>query len=194
MLELGCGAGFYTRALLARGAAHVWAVDLAVEMLRALPRDHVTPVLGDAANVTLGRTFALILAAGIFEFVAPPRVLANAAAHAAPGARLVVLLGADACGTCLADLSCRSRRRRAPLCPERVRRGRADKWLEDRGVARMRAVRHRRALLPASGMKRVLFLVNGLGLGNATRCHAIMQKLGEAGVGCEVATSGSGLW
>ena len=58
----------------------------------------------------------------------------------------------------------------------------------------MRAVRHRRALLPASGMKRVLFLVNGLGLGNATRCHAIMQKLGEAGVGCEVATSGNGLW
>jgi UDP:flavonoid glycosyltransferase YjiC (YdhE family) len=43
-------------------------------------------------------------------------------------------------------------------------------------------------------MKRVLFLVNGLGLGNATRCHAIMQKLGEAGVGCSVATSGNGLW
>jgi UDP:flavonoid glycosyltransferase YjiC (YdhE family) len=43
-------------------------------------------------------------------------------------------------------------------------------------------------------MKRVLFLVNGLGLGNATRCHAIMQKLAEAGVGCSVATSGNGLW
>jgi UDP:flavonoid glycosyltransferase YjiC (YdhE family) len=43
-------------------------------------------------------------------------------------------------------------------------------------------------------VKRVLFLVNGLGLGNATRCHAIMQKLGEAGVGCSVATSGNGLW
>ena len=43
-------------------------------------------------------------------------------------------------------------------------------------------------------MKRVLFLVNGLGLGNATRCHAIMRKLGEAGVGCSVATSGNGLW
>jgi SAM-dependent methyltransferase len=94
VLELGCGAGFYTRALLARGAAHVWAVDRAVEMLRALPRDRVTPVLGDAANVALGSTFALILAAGIFEFVAPPRVLANAAAHAAPGARLVVLYSA----------------------------------------------------------------------------------------------------
>jgi UDP:flavonoid glycosyltransferase YjiC (YdhE family) len=43
-------------------------------------------------------------------------------------------------------------------------------------------------------MTRVLFLVNGLGLGNATRCHAIMQKLGEAGVDCSVATSGNGLW
>jgi hypothetical protein len=43
-------------------------------------------------------------------------------------------------------------------------------------------------------MKHVLFLVNGLGLGNATRCHAIMQKLVEAGVRCSVATSGNGLW
>ena len=43
-------------------------------------------------------------------------------------------------------------------------------------------------------MKRVLFLVNGLGLGNSTRCHAIMQKLAERGVSSSVATSGNGLW
>ena len=60
-------------------------------MLRALPRDGVTLVLGEAATVAMDRTFVLIVAAGIFEFVAPARVLANAAAHAAPGARLVVL-------------------------------------------------------------------------------------------------------
>jgi SAM-dependent methyltransferase len=94
VLELGCGAGFYTRGVLARGAGHVWAVDRAAEMLRALPSDRVTPVLDDAATVRLDRTFALILAAGIFEFVAPARVLANAAAHAAPGTRLVVLYSA----------------------------------------------------------------------------------------------------
>jgi SAM-dependent methyltransferase len=94
VLELGCGAGFYTRALLARGASHVWAVDRAAEMLRALPRDGVTPVLGEAGTVALDRTFVLIVAAGIFEFAAPARVLANAAAHAAPGARLVVLYSA----------------------------------------------------------------------------------------------------
>jgi SAM-dependent methyltransferase len=94
VLELGCGAGFYTRALLARGALHVWAVDRAAEMLRALPRAGVTPVLGDAETLTLGRTFVLIVAAGIFEFAAPARVLANAAAHAAPGGGLVVLYSA----------------------------------------------------------------------------------------------------
>ena len=94
VLELGCGAGFYTRALLARRAAHIWAVDRAAEMLRSLPRPHVTPVLGDAATVALNRTFALIVAAGIFEFAEPARVLVNAAAHAAPDGRLVVLYSA----------------------------------------------------------------------------------------------------
>jgi SAM-dependent methyltransferase len=94
VLEFGCGAGFYTRALLARGAVQVWAVDRAAEMLRVLPRDGATPVLGDAATVALGRTFNLIVAAGIFEFVAPAPVLANAAAHARPGAHMVVLYSA----------------------------------------------------------------------------------------------------
>lgn len=91
VLELGCGAGFYTRALLAQGADHVWAVDRAAEMLRQLPQHDITPVLGDAADVSLGRTFDLIVAAGVFEFVAPTPVLANAAAHASADARLVVL-------------------------------------------------------------------------------------------------------
>lgn len=41
---------------------------------------------------------------------------------------------------------------------------------------------------------RVLLLVNGLGLGNATRCHAIAQELAEGGDEVVVATSGNGLW
>jgi hypothetical protein len=63
-------------------------------MLQALPGARVTPVLGDAATVHLGLTFSLIVAAGMFEFVDPRPVLVNAAAHAAPGARLVVLYSA----------------------------------------------------------------------------------------------------
>ncbi len=42
--------------------------------------------------------------------------------------------------------------------------------------------------------RRILFLVNGLGLGNSTRCHAIMQELIERGAEIEVVTSDNGEW
>jgi UDP:flavonoid glycosyltransferase YjiC (YdhE family) len=41
---------------------------------------------------------------------------------------------------------------------------------------------------------RILFLVNGLGLGNSTRCHAVMQRLLEGGAEIQIVTSGNGLW
>ncbi len=41
---------------------------------------------------------------------------------------------------------------------------------------------------------RILFLVNGLGLGNSTRCHAVIQRLLAQGAEIQVVTSGNGLW
>lgn len=41
---------------------------------------------------------------------------------------------------------------------------------------------------------KILFLINGLGLGNSTRCHAVIQRLHAKGAEVEVATSGNGLW
>lgn len=41
---------------------------------------------------------------------------------------------------------------------------------------------------------RVLLLVNGLGLGNSTRCHAIVQRLRERGAEVQIVTSGNGQW
>jgi UDP:flavonoid glycosyltransferase YjiC (YdhE family) len=38
-----------------------------------------------------------------------------------------------------------------------------------------------------------LFIVNGLGMGNSTRCHAVMEHLAEAGIELHVLTSGNGL-
>jgi UDP:flavonoid glycosyltransferase YjiC (YdhE family) len=38
-----------------------------------------------------------------------------------------------------------------------------------------------------------LFLINGLGLGNSTRCHAVIEYLVDAGCQVHVMTSGSGL-
>lgn len=43
-------------------------------------------------------------------------------------------------------------------------------------------------------MPRALFMVNGLGLGNSTRCYAIIQELTRRGVSVEVVTSGNGTW
>jgi len=92
VLELGSGAGYYTRVLLDLGARHVWAVDISQAMLDGLPQDRVTPVLGDAAAVDVGRRFATLVSAGMLEFVPEPAAaLANAARHAEAGARLVIL-------------------------------------------------------------------------------------------------------
>ncbi len=41
---------------------------------------------------------------------------------------------------------------------------------------------------------RALFLVNGLGLGNSTRCHSIIQRLRERGAEIAIITSGNGRW
>src|SRR5690606_20736075 len=40
--------------------------------------------------------------------------------------------------------------------------------------------------------KKVLFVVAGIGLGNSTRCQAVMEHLLNKGVECEIATYGKG--
>lgn len=96
VLELGCGAGFYTRQLLAHGARHVWAVDFSAPMLAELPKEHVTAIHGDAALVDPHRTFDLIASAGMLEFVPDAlAVLRNAARLANPGGTLALLYPTD---------------------------------------------------------------------------------------------------
>lgn len=41
-------------------------------------------------------------------------------------------------------------------------------------------------------MKKALFLINGVGLGNSTRCHGVISALREKGFSVHVATSGNG--
>jgi SAM-dependent methyltransferase len=92
ILELGAGAGYYTRELIGRGVRHVWAVDLSEAMLASLPAGPITPVLGNAATVRLDRSFPVIFSAGMIEFVPDAAcVLANAADHADAGARFIIL-------------------------------------------------------------------------------------------------------
>jgi uncharacterized protein (TIGR00661 family) len=42
-------------------------------------------------------------------------------------------------------------------------------------------------------MKNILFIVNGLGMGNSTRCHSIIERLRHNGFNLDVITSGNGI-
>ena len=93
VLELGCGAGFYTRLLLEAGASWVTAVDQSPAMVAHLPKDNVIGIAGDAASVVAAAPVDLILSAGMLEFVPDPvAILSNAKRSAKPGTRLILLV------------------------------------------------------------------------------------------------------
>lgn len=210
VLELGCGAGFYTRRLLASGARGVVAVDLSAAMLEQLPKQYVRPIQADAAQVDPGRKFGLMLSAGMLEFVErPAAALANAARHAEDGARLALLFP-------LNNMLGRAYRRFhrshgmeiALFDRERIEKlATGAGWRLTRyvpaGPFSAAALLERTHKVPAGTAStvtgaarpvRVLMLVNGLGLGNSTRCHAIIQRMREQGAEICVITSGNGKW
>lgn len=99
VLDLGAGAGFYTRRLLQGGARDAVVVDLSPAMVAQVPRDRTLAIVADAASVSLRRKFDVVLVAGLLEFVDDPSaVLGNAAALAAPGAVLAALVPLDGPG------------------------------------------------------------------------------------------------
>jgi len=99
ILDLGAGAGFYTRLFLARGAREVTAVDSSPGMVEMLCAPGIIPILSDAATVSLESRFKRIVCAGLLEFVQEPEaVLANARRLASDHAWLVVLVPGSGLG------------------------------------------------------------------------------------------------
>jgi malonyl-CoA O-methyltransferase len=93
VLDLGSGAGYYTRLVLERGARDAVAVDLSPAMVAQVDHQRTLRVVADAASVSLTRRFDLILTAGVLEFARDPAaVLRNAAGLARPGAVLAALI------------------------------------------------------------------------------------------------------
>ena len=90
VLELGCGAGRITRALLAAGH-RVVAVDQSPAMLARVPAG-AERILADATTVDLGRRFdGVVLGSYLVNHPAlGRRFLATAAGHLAPGGTVVV--------------------------------------------------------------------------------------------------------
>lgn len=92
-LDLGCGAGYYTRALLAAGAAQVLAVDASPAMIAQLPTEKVLGRVADACSVQLDEPFSAAVCAGMLEFVADAgAALAHFRGQALADARLVLLV------------------------------------------------------------------------------------------------------
>ena len=96
VLELGCGAGFYTRLLIESGARHITAVDFSQKMIDQLPKNQITAICGDAMDVKFNRQFNKIVSAGLLEFVPfPNHVLSNARKLATDDGLMVCLIPPD---------------------------------------------------------------------------------------------------
>ena len=97
VLELGCGAGFYTENFLSSVAKSIVAVDNSPTMLNNVSgSDGVETVCSPIESLNLKRTFDLIFSAGLLEFLENPRSLfAIASRHAKETSRLFLLAPRD---------------------------------------------------------------------------------------------------
>ena len=101
VLDLACGEGFHTRFIRRNGAAEAVGVDLsqgmvdlAMEEERRAPLG-ITYLQGDAAELDLGRTFDLVMAAYLLNYARDADALGRMARaivrHLPPGGRFVTV-------------------------------------------------------------------------------------------------------
>lgn len=72
VLDLGCGAGYYSHLALSRGAAKVYAVDFSPKMISTIKHPNIHTILADCALVDAGKMFQCMIVAGLLEFVPRP--------------------------------------------------------------------------------------------------------------------------
>jgi 2-polyprenyl-3-methyl-5-hydroxy-6-metoxy-1,4-benzoquinol methylase len=92
-LDIGCGAGYYTRLMVDAGCAKVLAVDLSQEMIDALPTNReIEGIVGDSATFDTDYHADAITMLGLLEFVPDPvAVLTNAQKFSTKTTKLVIL-------------------------------------------------------------------------------------------------------
>lgn len=95
VLELGCGAGYYTNLLISANAKSVVAVDISPEMCDQLPKKRVTPVVANSESLRLGKVFDVVLSTGMLEFAADPlAVFETARLHIDHEGKMIILVPA----------------------------------------------------------------------------------------------------
>jgi SAM-dependent methyltransferase len=91
VLELGCGAGFYAERFREAGA-ETFGVDSSPSMIRELKRKGFAGICAEVGELDLQRSFDLVLAAGLVEFVTDPAIVFRAAhRHSRKESRLLLL-------------------------------------------------------------------------------------------------------
>ncbi|MCC6546546.1 class I SAM-dependent methyltransferase [Candidatus Sumerlaeota bacterium] len=99
ILDAGCGAGYYSRHLLACGV-NVCSTDLSLSMARETARRlHVPAFVSNLEQLPISTTFDAVLCAGALEFCGDPAAAITGMARLiAPHGRLVLMLPADGLG------------------------------------------------------------------------------------------------
>jgi SAM-dependent methyltransferase len=93
VLDLGCGAGLYSRRFRDLGASRVHATDVSSQMISSLEgEENISTTISSVEKLDIGEKFDLIVAAGLVEFLdAPEDLFGTAKRHANAGATLLVL-------------------------------------------------------------------------------------------------------
>jgi 2-polyprenyl-3-methyl-5-hydroxy-6-metoxy-1,4-benzoquinol methylase len=93
VVDLGAGAGHYSKMALTLGAAEVLSVDFVAEMLEQIQHPKIITQVGDAATVRFPWRPQAVIAAGVMEFVSDPKkVLENIREQVQAGTPLVMLV------------------------------------------------------------------------------------------------------
>lgn len=194
VLDLGSGSGYYSRRLFNHACTSLICVDFSFEMLKRYDMPRCSTVLADIQDYVSERQFDVILCAGVLEFLERPQVVfVNVAKMLTPHGTFVTLVRLLP-GRVLPNVSPLPRSAHPPLsviADPGMGQGRGTEAVEVPGdfsvFARGGAAQSRRA------MKKLLFLVSGLGMGNAIRCDSIIQRLAADNFHVDVATSDNGL-
>jgi SAM-dependent methyltransferase len=130
VIDVGCGAGFYSRAAKEAGK-WVHAVDAAPAMVQRV-RPHVDVAeVADIETFTPNRTYDVVICSGVLDFVTQPeRAFDNLCRLCAPGGRLVVLLPRAGAGSLIYRLEKRLQRLEVNV----YRRARLARWASRRGL------------------------------------------------------------
>jgi len=92
ILDVGAGAGYYSRVMIKKEAKKVYAVDISKLMLKNLKLKKIVKINKDAEKFKIKKKFYKIICAGLLEFAfSAEKILINIRLHAYKNSKLVIL-------------------------------------------------------------------------------------------------------